>query len=93
VYISPQTVFGFHGCDRAFFDLVIKNGSSISNSENDYDWLGHGVYFWEGSYKRALDWAKSSKKIKNPAVIGAFIRLGNCIDLLDTEHLQKVKST
>jgi hypothetical protein len=93
VYISPQTVFGFHGCDRAVFDLVIKNGSSISNSENDYDWLGHGVYFWEGSYKRALDWAKSSKKIKNPAVIGAFIRLGNCIDLLDTEHLQKVKST
>ena len=93
MYVSPGVVVGFHGCDRTVFDSVIKNGSSISGSENDYDWLGHGVYFWEGSYERALDWAKRSEKIKKPAVIGAFIKLGNCIDLLDAEHLEKVKST
>jgi hypothetical protein len=93
VYVSPGVVVGFHGCDRAVFDSVIKNGSSISSSENDYDWLGHGVYFLEGSYERALDWAKRSKKIEKPAVIGSFIKLGNCIDLLDAEHLKKVKST
>ncbi|EGQ8190080.1 hypothetical protein Q8V56_003434 [Vibrio cholerae] len=92
MYVSPGVVVGFHGCDRAVFDSVIKNGSSISNSENDYDWLGHGVYFWEGSYERALDWAKNSKKITKPAVIGAFIKLGNCIDLLDSKDLKKVKS-
>ncbi|HHR6080469.1 TPA: hypothetical protein ACS7ZY_002863 [Providencia alcalifaciens] len=93
MYVSPGIVVGFHGCDRAVFDSVIKNGSSISSSENDYDWLGHGVYFWEGSYERALDWAKDSNKIAKPAVIGAFIKLGNCIDLLDSKDLQKVKST
>lgn len=93
MYVSPGIVVGFHGCDRAVFDFVIKNGSSISSSENDYDWLGHGVYFWEGSYERALDWAKDSNKITKPAVIGAFIKLGNCIDLLDSKDLQKVKST
>ncbi|MDN3382543.1 hypothetical protein QL995_07650 [Pseudoalteromonas sp. APC 3358] len=93
MYVSPGVVVGFHGCDRAVFDSVIKNGSSISNSENDYDWLGHGVYFWEGSYERALNWAKQSKAVKKPAVIGAFIKLGNCIDLLDSVHLEKVKST
>lgn len=93
MYVSPGFVVGFHGCDRAVFDSVVKNGSPISNSENDYDWLGHGVYFWEGSYERALEWAKRSDKIKKPAVIGAFIKLGNCVDLLDSEHLKSVKST
>lgn len=93
MYVSPNVVVGFHGCDRAVFDSVIKNGSSITNSENTYDWLGHGIYFWEGSYERAFEWAQRSDKIKNPAVIGAFIKLGNCLDLLDSKDIQKVKAT
>ncbi|UTM57040.1 hypothetical protein L4174_014750 [Photobacterium sp. CCB-ST2H9] len=92
MYISPGIVVGFHGCDRAVFDQVVKGGSSINKSENDYDWLGHGIYFWEGSYERAMAWAKSSSKINNPAVIGAFIKLGNCIDLLDSEGLKSVST-
>lgn len=23
-------------------------------SENDYDWIGHGVYFWEQNFKRDM---------------------------------------
>ncbi len=92
MYVSPGVVVGFHGCDRTVFEKVIKQGEHLSNSENDYDWLGHGIYFWEGSYERAFEWAKKSPKVKTPAVIGAFIKLGNCIDLLDSEHLKKVKS-
>ena len=92
MYVSSGVVVGFHGCDGAIFEKVIKQGEHLSNSENDYDWLGHGKYFWEGSYERALEWAKKSPKVENPAVVGAFIKLGNCIDLLDTAHLQKVRS-
>lgn len=92
MYISPGVVVGFHGCDRPVFEKVIKQGEHLSNSENDYDWLGHGKYFWEGDYERALEWAKKSPKVEHPAVIGAFIKLGNCLDLLDSEHLTKVKS-
>jgi len=92
MYISPNIVVGFHGCDKNIFDLVVKGGKALNSSENDYDWLGHGIYFWEGSHRRALDWAKSNKNIKNPAVIGAFIKLGNCIDLLDSEHTEQVKA-
>jgi hypothetical protein len=92
MYVSPNIVVGFHGCDQSTFDLVVREGKALSNSENDYDWLGHGIYFWEGSHKRALDWAESSKGIKNPSVVGAFIKLGNCIDLLDSEHTEQVKS-
>lgn len=93
MYMSPGIVVGFHGCDKAVFDKVVKQGGQLSNSENDYDWLGHGIYFWEGSYERALEWATKDSKVINPAAIGAFIRLGNCIDLLDSEHVAQVKAT
>lgn len=91
MYVSPNVVVGFHGCDKDVFNSVIKYGNQLKASENSYDWLGHGKYFWEGSYDRALAWAKASNNIKTPAVIGAFIKLGNCIDLLDSEDLKKVK--
>lgn len=90
MYISPSIVVGFHGCDSSVFDSVVKDGANLSNSENTYDWLGHGMYFWEGSYERAFEWAKHSSNIQNPAVIGAFIKLGNCVDLLDSEDLQNI---
>jgi hypothetical protein len=31
-------------------------------SENDYDGLGAGVYFWESNPIPALDWAKPSSE-------------------------------
>ncbi len=90
MYVSPEIVIGFHGCDQSVADKIIKQGEKLSNSGNDYDWLGHGIYFWEGSHKRALEWAKQNSKIAKPAVIGVFIKLGNCLDLLDSEHIKKV---
>ena len=91
MYVSPQIVVGFHGCDRTVADKVIQQNAHLSSSENKYDWLGHGIYFWEGSYERAYSWAKNSSKVSNPAVIGAFIRLGNCLDLLDTVKIEYLK--
>lgn len=83
MYTSPSIVFGFHGCDQEVADKVLKSNDSLAPSEKNYDWLGHGTYFWEGSESRALAWAKAKKGVKNPAVIGAIISLGNCLDLLD----------
>lgn len=91
MYISPSVVVGFHGCDQSVFDEVIKQGSHLKSSENTYDWLGHGKYFWEGNYQRAKEWANDN--CEQPAVIGAFIKLGNCLDLLDAEHIIKLKQT
>jgi hypothetical protein len=85
----PNLVIGFHGCDRSSAEKVLYNNEKMYESVNDYDWLGHGVYFWEQNLDRALDWAKSQPKIKNPAVIGAVIDLGRCLNLFD-EHCIKV---
>jgi hypothetical protein len=55
----PGLLFGFHGCRKSVYDKVIKKSLSLEPSSNSYDWLGGGIYFWENSYTRALDWAIS----------------------------------
>jgi len=87
----PNLVIGFHGCDKTVFDRVIKDGLPMKKSENNYDWLGHGIYFWENNYQRALDWAKASSKIEEPAVIGAVIDLGRCLNLTDSGSIEYLK--
>ena len=81
-----RTVIGYHGCDESVANAVLLKGRRLKQSKNDYDWLGRGIYFWEHGPQRAYEWARQSKKIKKPAVIGAFINLGNCFDLLDTTN-------
>lgn len=90
----PNFVFGFHGCDKSVYDEVISNGGILNSSINDYDWLGHGVYFWEGNLPRAYEFAeeqKSRNKIKNVAVIGAVLDLGYCLNLMNSDALRVVK--
>jgi predicted dehydrogenase len=53
-------------------------------SSNDWDWLGHGIYFWERAPRRALRWAleRYPTLSQRPAVLGAYLQLGRCFDLL-----------
>jgi hypothetical protein len=83
-----RTVIGYHGCEESVVKDVLLRSKRISPSENDYDWLGRGIYFWEHGPQRAYEWAQNSKRAKKPAVIGAFINLGYCFDLLDTNYTQ-----
>ena len=84
-------VLGYHGCDRSIVNDVVTGKCGLRVSHNDYDWLGNGIYFWEDSYQRASQWAHQSKQIEQPAVIGAVINLGHCLNLLDVEHLETVR--
>lgn len=89
-------VLGFHGTDERIVRSVLCGETELEPSNNAYDWLGHGVYFWDNSPSRALEWATELSKIrlskiKNPAVIGAILDLGNWLDLLDYKNLEIVK--
>jgi hypothetical protein len=62
----------------------------FKSSQNDYDWLGTGVYFWEANPSRGLEFAKEKaararagarRSQDRVAVIGAVIDLGLCLDL------------
>jgi hypothetical protein len=73
---------------------VKPNG--IIFSRQPYDWLGHGMYFWENNYTRAFQWAEDKMKrgaIKIPAVIGAVLHLGYCCDFLDAKYIQMLKNS
>jgi len=87
-------LLGFHGCEREEQAKLLDNPGYFRKSNNKYDWLGHGMYFWENNQARAMDWAKMKKKtgsIDEPAVIGAVIDLGLCLDLFDSDNLQLLK--
>jgi hypothetical protein len=93
----PGLVLGYHGCDRDVADAILAGKAEVRSSTNTYDWLGSGAYFWENNPARALSWAKSlarskSQKIRTPAVVGAIIDPGNCLDLAEESSLELVKA-
>lgn len=80
-----RVVVSYHGCPKSFADALLLGKVPITEwkqSQNAYDWLGDGIYFWEHSPGRALRWARERFR-KKAAVIGAVIQLGACFDLLD----------
>jgi len=91
-------VLGYHGCNEAIGERVLAGRDRLQPSGNEYDWLGTGIYFWENSARRALDWAEFAKenprfvraKIDEPFVVGAIIDLGLCLDLLEAESIAVV---
>jgi hypothetical protein len=97
--LSTSFVLGFHGCDKFVADALI-NGERFHASENDYDWLGWGVYFWEANPARGLEFAGALQKrragqpnaINEPCVIGAVIDLGFCLDLMTSTGIAAVKA-
>jgi len=92
---QPSFVLGFHGCDKSVGEKILCGQEPhLKPSEQKYDWLGHGIYFWEGNPSRALEWAAQRKKegkIKTPFVLGAIIDLRHCLDLFDHDGLVQVK--
>ena len=81
-----RTVIGYHGTDAVSAERLVS-GEDFAPSDQDDEWFGKGIYFWEHAFKQAWRWARDHKKYSQPAVIGAVIRLGNCFDLLDPENV------
>ena len=87
-------ILGFHGCDEDDQTQLINNLKNFKNSQKNFDWLGHGMYFWENNDKRAIDWALSKQKagnLNNPTSVGAVIDLGYCLDLMDSSGIETIK--
>jgi hypothetical protein len=90
----------YHGCDREVGEAILSGQKELRPSENDYDWLGRGAYFWENSFSRAMEWAESlassrgrgRSRIKQPFVVGAIIDPGECLDLSEAGHLDILKT-
>jgi hypothetical protein len=84
-----RTVVAFHGTSAATATKLVA-GAAFGQSENDDDWLGHGVYFWEYAPQQAWWWAER-RYGGNAAVVGALVRLGDCIDLFDPSNAKLLR--
>ncbi len=97
--VRPGYIPGFHGCDEEVALKIINQEShDLQFSTNKRDWLGEGMHFWENNDQRAYEWAieeskKTGSRVKKPAVLGAVITLGNCLDLLDHKNLNIVRES
>ena len=76
----PGLVLGFHGCDAEVGERLLRGEiTQLAHSQNKYDWLGDGIYFWENDPLRAWEFAQrqhakpstSKGHVKTPFVIGA----------------------
>lgn len=91
----PNLPLGFHGCDSDVADKLIHSPNRILKSEKPFDWLGHGMYFWENNIARAYEWSKDKERrgeIKKAAVVGAVLTLDNCLDLIDSGSIGLLES-
>lgn len=90
---KSNLIIGFHGCDASVTQKLLINPNKVEISNKPYDWLGHGIYFWENNYRRALQWAKNKQRqgmIKNPSVTGAVMTLDYCLELVDSEFINSL---
>jgi hypothetical protein len=86
-----QIVLAYHGCDVTVRDGFVRGDLKPRISSNAYDWLGDGLYFFEGDHNRALKLATFShenpqllltkKPIATPAVVGAILEVDRWLDL------------
>ncbi len=93
--LSSGYIIGYHSCDRDLGLRLINGDDELFPSENTWDWLGSGIYFWEDDAHRALEYAlenaegkqKNKTPAKIPFVVGAVIDLGKCLNLVEVESL------
>ena len=95
--LTTTFVLGYHGCDESVAERLIS-GEPFQESINDYDWLGPGIYFWEANPLRGIEFAAELQNapwgsdITTPAVVGAIIDLGCCLDLTTAAGIRQVRA-
>jgi hypothetical protein len=89
------TILGYHGCHRNFAAGARSGTITLARwkpSQNVYDWLGEGIYFWEASRTRAEQWA--SQQFGSQAdVLAVEIDLGQCLNLLESTYHDALRAT
>lgn len=92
---NKNLIIGYHGCDADVAMQLLLGEKRMHWSKSVYEWLGHGMYFWENNFKRAREWADKKERvghIRKPTVIGAILDLQYCFDLSGKHHLDLLRS-
>jgi hypothetical protein len=91
-----RTVVGYHGTRKSVALNAVQAIQMLDWSRNPWDWLGHGIYFWEYAPQQAWRWAEGLRRNnrwdEETAVVACMIRLGNCFDLLEPDNAKAIRS-
>ncbi|MDX2258025.1 MAG: hypothetical protein NW205_03840 [Hyphomicrobiaceae bacterium] len=83
--LNSAFILGYHGCSDTVAEQLFSGRQTFRASNNDYDWLGPGIYFWQANPMRARQFAEEKrardKARWKPRVVGAVIELGLCLDV------------
>ncbi len=80
---------GFHANSIAECERFLTEKTYIISSENDTDYLGRGMYFWE--HKSSAEWWQKKKKdVSNSMIVSAELSLKNALDLTDDDICDKM---
>lgn len=82
--LANRVVRAYHGTDITGAARIIAE-QEVKTFPHKYDWLGSGAYFWEDGRNRAWRWAEQQHGT-NAAVIGVDVRLGVCLNLVDSSQ-------
>lgn len=83
---------GYHATDRDSAERIFTHGFKVS--QNEYDWLGWGIYFFQDTKRYAKYWAENERAeglIKDPVIIGANIEYTGFLDLLEKQDRELLK--
>lgn len=93
--LSTNFVLGYHGCRKSVADQLVAGGEFMM-SQNAYDWLGEGIYFWQSDPDRAeafvIEKFERDGISDPPAVVGAVIEMGLCLDLTTSAGVDEVRA-
>lgn len=83
--LSTSFVLGYHGCSKAVAESLLS-GVPFKRSNNEYDWLGPGIYFWEANPRRGYEFYRDVQRrnkgdVEDVQVVGAVVDMGFCLDL------------
>lgn len=77
-------VFGYHGTSELQVQSILREG--FMPSQNSYDWLGSGIYFFDSAPGTAMSWAQRHFG-SQAAVLKSEIDLTDALDLLDSTEM------
>jgi hypothetical protein len=75
----------------------LLSGEEFNSSDNNFDWLGRGVYFWHSNPLRGLQYASElmtrpgGPKVEEPYVVGAVIDCAYCLDPFSSTGIEAVR--
>ena len=97
--LAGGLALAYHGCDAVVGEALLQ-GEPFKPSINTWDWLGHGIYFWESNPKRGFDFAAElaasrlkHAKVIRPFVVGAVVNLGLCLDITTKSGIEIVQAS